>query len=173
MLVQLVSAGGTFPWQTIPTPLWGLHRVLPMSYSVDGLRHLLYGGDLSAVGTDVAVLLACLAGALLLQRDGGPRGCGCGASSGSSRSWCWLTAADPGSGPDRAAPPSRAEVHGRRASETSSTVTSATNESSCGQRSVPMLAWFTPQTGHVCRNDTPTRCRARSSGPALMTLPTQ
>ncbi len=25
MLVQLVSAGGTFPWQTIPTPLWGLH----------------------------------------------------------------------------------------------------------------------------------------------------
>ena len=47
MLVQLVSAGGTFPWQTIPTPLWGLHHVLPMSYSVDGLRHLLYGGDLA------------------------------------------------------------------------------------------------------------------------------
>ena len=67
MLVQLVSAGGTFPWQTIPMPLWGLHGVLPMSYSVDGLRHLLYGGDLSAVGTDVAVLLAYLAGALLLS----------------------------------------------------------------------------------------------------------
>ncbi len=38
-----------------------------MSYSVDGLRHLLYGGDLSAVVGDVAVLLAYLAGALLLS----------------------------------------------------------------------------------------------------------
>jgi putative membrane protein len=67
MLVQLVSAGGTFPWQTIPTPLWGLHRVLPMSYSVDGLRHLLYGGDLASVGRDALVLLAYLGGALLVS----------------------------------------------------------------------------------------------------------
>jgi len=67
MLVQLVSAGGTFPWQTIPTSLYGLHQVLPMSYSVDGLRHLLYGGDLSAVAGDVAVLLAWLAGSLLFS----------------------------------------------------------------------------------------------------------
>jgi putative membrane protein len=67
MLVQLVSAGGTFPWQTIPTPLWGLHGVLPMSYSVDGLRHLLYGGDLTAVGRDVIVLLVYLGGALLVS----------------------------------------------------------------------------------------------------------
>jgi putative membrane protein len=67
MLVQLVSAGGTFPWQTIPTSLYGLHNVLPMSYSVDGLRHLLYGGDISAVAGDVAVLAAWLAGALLLS----------------------------------------------------------------------------------------------------------
>ena len=67
MLVQLVSAGGTFPWQTIPTPLYGLHHLLPMSYAVDGLRHLLYGGDLSAVGSDVTVLVAWLAGALVLS----------------------------------------------------------------------------------------------------------
>jgi putative membrane protein len=65
MLVQLVSAGGTFPWQTIPTPLWGLHGLLPMTYSVDGLRHLLYGGDLTSVASDVLVLLAYLGGALL------------------------------------------------------------------------------------------------------------
>src|SRR3954447_15435886 len=65
MLVQLVSAGGTFPWQTIPTPLWGLHGVLPMTSSVDGLRHLLYGGDLTSVAPDVLVLLASLGGALL------------------------------------------------------------------------------------------------------------
>jgi putative membrane protein len=67
MLVQLVSAGGTFPWQTIPTPLWGLHHVLPMSYSVDGLRHLLYGGDLASVGRDVLVLVLYLVGALLVS----------------------------------------------------------------------------------------------------------
>ena len=67
MLVQLVSAGGTFPWQTIPTPLWGLHHVLPMTYSVDGLRHLLYGGDLTAVGRDAVVLLVYLGGALLVS----------------------------------------------------------------------------------------------------------
>jgi putative membrane protein len=67
MLVQLVSVGGTFPWQTIPIPLWGLHQALPMSYAVDGLRHLLHGGDLTAVGEDVTVLLAYLAGALLVS----------------------------------------------------------------------------------------------------------
>jgi putative membrane protein len=67
MLVQLVSAGGTFPWQTIPTPLWGLHRVLPMSYSVDGLRHLLYGGDVASVGRDALVLTVYLVVALLLS----------------------------------------------------------------------------------------------------------
>jgi putative membrane protein len=67
MLVQLVSAGGTFPWQTIPTSLYGLHHVLPMSYSVDGLRHLLYGGDMSSVAGDITVLVAWLAGALALS----------------------------------------------------------------------------------------------------------
>jgi putative membrane protein len=67
MLVQLVSAGGTFPWQTIPTSLYGLHHVLPMSYSVDGLRHLLYGGDMSSIAGDVAVLVAWLVGALVLS----------------------------------------------------------------------------------------------------------
>jgi putative membrane protein len=67
MLVQLVTSGGTFPWQTIPTSLHGLHHVLPMSYSVEALRHLLYGGDLSVVARDVALLLAWLAGALLLS----------------------------------------------------------------------------------------------------------
>ncbi len=35
MLVQLVTAGGTFPWQTLPGPLAALHFALPMTYSVD------------------------------------------------------------------------------------------------------------------------------------------
>lgn len=66
MVLQLVSAGGTFPWQTLPGPLRFLHVFLPMSFSVDGLRHLLYGGSGSAVLTDSLVLTAYLVGALAL-----------------------------------------------------------------------------------------------------------
>lgn len=58
LVVQLVTAGGTFPWQTIPAPLYPLHHVLPMSYSVDGLRQLMYGGLDSLVVRD-ALVLAC------------------------------------------------------------------------------------------------------------------
>jgi putative membrane protein len=60
MVTQLVTAGGTFPWQTIPEPLHGLHHVLPMSYAVDGLRQLMYGGLDSLVLRDCAVLGAYL-----------------------------------------------------------------------------------------------------------------
>ncbi|GAA4114541.1 YhgE/Pip domain-containing protein [Knoellia locipacati] len=67
MVVQLVSAGGTFPWQTLPGPLQALHHVLPMSYAVDGLRALAYGGPGLHLGLDVAVLLAWGAGALVLS----------------------------------------------------------------------------------------------------------
>jgi putative membrane protein len=59
MVLQLVTAGGTFPWQTIPQPLHWLHHLLPMSYAVDGLRQLMYGGLSTLVLRDVLVLLAC------------------------------------------------------------------------------------------------------------------
>ena len=65
MLVQLVTAGGTFPWQTIPEPLRSIHRFLPMSWSVDGLRHLLYGGSLTSVAVDAAMLAAVGTAALV------------------------------------------------------------------------------------------------------------
>ena len=65
MLVQLVTAGGTFPWQTIPEPLLSVHRLLPMSYTVDGLRQTLYGGDLAGALRDAGVLAAWLVVALL------------------------------------------------------------------------------------------------------------
>lgn len=58
MVLQLVTCGGTFPWQTIPEPLHVLHHVLPMSYAVDGLRQLMYGGLESRVLTDVLVIAA-------------------------------------------------------------------------------------------------------------------
>lgn len=67
MVLQLVSAGGTFPWETLPGPLRSLHHILPMSYSVDGLRALAYGGPGLHLGVDVAVLLAWGGGALLLS----------------------------------------------------------------------------------------------------------
>ena len=76
MVLQLVTAGGTFPWQTLPAPLAALHHYLPMSFAVDGLRQLMYGGDLGHAGADavklalflvVAVLLAALGVARMMQ----------------------------------------------------------------------------------------------------------
>ncbi|KAA9129963.1 YhgE/Pip domain-containing protein [Microbacterium caowuchunii] len=58
MVLQLVTAGGTFPWQTLPAPLAALHEVLPMGFVVDALRQVMYGGDLSRVWTDMGVVLA-------------------------------------------------------------------------------------------------------------------
>lgn len=67
LILQLISSGGTFPWQTLPAVLYPLHSVLPMGYVVDGMRHLLYGGSMASVGKDVLVLLAYLVGALLVS----------------------------------------------------------------------------------------------------------
>ena len=65
LVLQLASAGGTFPWQTLPGPLVVLHHILPMGYAVDALRHLMYGGSLASVGPDAAVLVAYLLVALV------------------------------------------------------------------------------------------------------------
>ncbi|WP_418275858.1 YhgE/Pip family protein [Isoptericola jiangsuensis] len=64
MLVQLVTAGGTFPWQTIPEPLRALHQFLPMTYAVEGLRQLLYGGSLTTAAAAAGVLAGVLVVAL-------------------------------------------------------------------------------------------------------------
>ena len=66
MVIQLVTAGGTFPWQTLPGPLATLHRILPMSHAVDGMRYLIYGGDLSGLGAAVTPMLLWLVGSLLV-----------------------------------------------------------------------------------------------------------
>jgi putative membrane protein len=70
MVVQLVTAGGTFPWQTLPGPLAALHHVLPMSYAVDGIRQLMYGGSIAAAWSDVGVLALWLAIALAVAGIG-------------------------------------------------------------------------------------------------------
>lgn len=63
MVLQLVTAGGTFPWQTLPAPLTGLHHVLPMGYVVDAMRQVMYGGEVGRVWLDLGVLAAWLVGA--------------------------------------------------------------------------------------------------------------
>lgn len=66
MVLQLVTAGGTFPWQTLPAPLAALHHVLPMGYVVDAMRQVMYGGNLDRVGTDLLVLVIWMLGAGVL-----------------------------------------------------------------------------------------------------------
>ena len=57
LVLQLVSSGGTFPWQTTPEPLHVVHQIMPMGYVVNGMRHLVYGGDLSMIWPTVLGLL--------------------------------------------------------------------------------------------------------------------
>ncbi|TFC77134.1 YhgE/Pip family protein, partial [Cryobacterium sp. TMB3-10] len=70
MVLQLVTAGGTFPWQTLPAPLAFLHHVVPMSYAVDGIRQLMYGGNPATALNDAGVLLLWLTGALVIAAIG-------------------------------------------------------------------------------------------------------
>lgn len=67
LVMQLVSAGGTFPWQTIPEPLQIAHQILPLGYVVTGMRQLIYGGELSQVVPVVAALFFYTAIGLLLS----------------------------------------------------------------------------------------------------------
>ncbi|HET6826933.1 MAG TPA: YhgE/Pip family protein [Amnibacterium sp.] len=66
MLVQLVTAGGTFPWQTLPAPLAAIHHALPMSYAVDALRQAMYGGDPALAWGDAGVLAIWLVASVAL-----------------------------------------------------------------------------------------------------------
>ncbi|SDL64756.1 YhgE/Pip domain-containing protein [Microbacterium azadirachtae] len=70
MVLQLVTAGGTFPWQTLPAPLAALHHVLPMGYVVDAMRQLMYGGQVGRAMTDLGVLGIWLVGSLLVAMIG-------------------------------------------------------------------------------------------------------
>lgn len=66
LILQLVSSGGTFPWEMTPAPFQVAHALLPMSYVVTGMRHLIYGGDLSGILPLVAGLVGyALVGAAL------------------------------------------------------------------------------------------------------------
>ncbi|ARF54907.1 YhgE/Pip domain-containing protein [Streptomyces gilvosporeus] len=66
LMLQLTSAGGTYPVQTSPGFFGAIHPYLPMSYIVAGLRRLITGGDLAPVWQGSAVLAAFTVGALAL-----------------------------------------------------------------------------------------------------------
>ncbi|MFC1412421.1 YhgE/Pip family protein [Streptacidiphilus sp. N1-12] len=66
LMLQLTSAGGTYPVETSPGFFGAIHPFLPMSYVVAGLRRLVSGGDLTAVWTGSAVLAAFTLAALAL-----------------------------------------------------------------------------------------------------------
>ncbi|UUU42421.1 YhgE/Pip domain-containing protein [Streptomyces sp. NBC_00162] len=66
LMLQLTSAGGTYPVQTSPDFFNAIHPYLPMSYVVESLRRLITGGDLAPVWQGCAVLVAFTAGALAL-----------------------------------------------------------------------------------------------------------
>ncbi|MFJ4643903.1 YhgE/Pip family protein [Streptomyces bobili] len=66
LMLQLTSAGGTYPVQTSPDFFNALHPYLPMSYVVEALRRLITGGGLGPVWQACVVLTAFTAGALAL-----------------------------------------------------------------------------------------------------------
>ncbi|NWF30312.1 YhgE/Pip domain-containing protein [Streptomyces sp. PKU-EA00015] len=66
LMLQLTSAGGTYPVQTSPAFFGAIHPFLPMTHVVEALRRLITGGGLGPVWQASVVLAAFTAGALAL-----------------------------------------------------------------------------------------------------------
>ncbi|WP_438873754.1 YhgE/Pip family protein [Streptomyces alkaliterrae] len=66
LMLQLTSAGGTYPVETSPGFFNAIHPFLPMSHVVGALRVLITGGDLAPVWQACGVLVAFTVGALAL-----------------------------------------------------------------------------------------------------------
>ncbi|ARP69802.1 YhgE/Pip domain-containing protein [Streptomyces pluripotens] len=66
LMLQLTSAGGTYPVETSPGFFTAIHPFLPMSYIVEALRRLITGGGLGPVWQACGVLTAFTVGALAL-----------------------------------------------------------------------------------------------------------
>ncbi|WP_405890817.1 YhgE/Pip domain-containing protein [Streptomyces sp. NBC_00133] len=66
LMLQLTSAGGTYPVETSPGFFNAIHPFLPMTYVVETLRLLITGGGLGPVWQACTILIAFTAGALAL-----------------------------------------------------------------------------------------------------------
>lgn len=58
LMLQLTSSGGTYPVETSPGFFQAIHPLLPMTYTVEALRHAVDGGAASTVVHAVLLLLA-------------------------------------------------------------------------------------------------------------------
>ena len=66
LILQLVTGGGTMPYETLPESIRWMHDFFPMGYAVTGMRRLSYGVNESSLGGIILVLaLWGLAGLLL------------------------------------------------------------------------------------------------------------
>ena len=72
LMLQLTSAGGTYPVQTSPGFFNALHPFLPMSYVVEALRRLITGGGLGPVWHACVVLARVHRGRPRADRRVGP-----------------------------------------------------------------------------------------------------
>jgi len=60
LIVQLTACGGLYPIETTPAPFQAVHRVIPMTYVVDGLRVLVSGGQSEVLVRSAGVLAGFL-----------------------------------------------------------------------------------------------------------------
>ncbi|MBG6225865.1 putative membrane protein [Arthrobacter sp. CAN_A2] len=74
LMLQLTTAGGTYPVATEPGFFRFLSPLLPMTHAVTGLRHLIAGGDLGVVWLAAAQLLVFFALAAALSVFASHRG---------------------------------------------------------------------------------------------------
>lgn len=66
LILQLVTGGGTMPYETLPEPIRWMHDFFPMGYAVTGMRRLSYGVNESSLwGIMLVLALWGLAGLLL------------------------------------------------------------------------------------------------------------
>jgi len=56
LMVQLTSAGGLYPVETLPAPFRAIHAFIPMTYLIDALRITFTGGPTDHLWRDIAVL---------------------------------------------------------------------------------------------------------------------
>ena len=66
LMLQLTSSAGTFPIEMLPGFFRTINPYLPMTYAVDGLRHAISSGNMTALAHDAWILGAFSVGALLL-----------------------------------------------------------------------------------------------------------